>query len=282
MFEDFPPKSVVVGIDGSRAAIRAALWAVDEVAGTHIPLRLRYIRQLNPAASRSETQAAMVTAEEAVYEAYNAVEAAGKPGKVEMEIVEGRTVPALIEASESTPLLCIGDIGSGQTSPAGLGSTATALVHSAHCSVAVVRADHSQEPTHDRWIVAHITGSNDDAFVLASAFEEANRRSAPLVVMTAGHSGLHEHLNDAFTCDYERRMCAILDRYVAIWQPHYPGVDVRTAVASSGFLEYLAEQANAIQLVIVGATQKDNLQQLVSPAADHALRHSDFALLVVR
>lgn len=30
MFDRYPPKSVVVGVDGSAAAIRAARWAVDE------------------------------------------------------------------------------------------------------------------------------------------------------------------------------------------------------------------------------------------------------------
>jgi len=34
------PPSVVVGIDGSRAAVRAALWAVDAAVSRDIPLRL--------------------------------------------------------------------------------------------------------------------------------------------------------------------------------------------------------------------------------------------------
>ena len=34
--------SVVVGIDGSRAAVDAALWAVDEAVSRDIPLRLVY------------------------------------------------------------------------------------------------------------------------------------------------------------------------------------------------------------------------------------------------
>ena len=34
--------SVVVGIDGSRAALDAALWAVDEAVSRDIPLRLVY------------------------------------------------------------------------------------------------------------------------------------------------------------------------------------------------------------------------------------------------
>ena len=41
---DFPSSSpaVVVGIDGSRTAVDAALWAVDEVVSRDIPLRLVY------------------------------------------------------------------------------------------------------------------------------------------------------------------------------------------------------------------------------------------------
>jgi nucleotide-binding universal stress UspA family protein len=282
MFEVFPPKSVVVGIDGSQAAIRAALWAVDEVAGTDIPLRLFYIRELSPTASRSEARSAMVTAEEAVYEAYNAIEAVGKPVKVEMEIVEGRPVPTLICASETTPLLCIGDTGAGRaSSPAGFGSTATALVHAAHCSVAVIRAPQNDELTDSRWIVAHVVGSADDDDVLEFAFEEASRRNAPLLVMTAWRSGFDDLQNDSLINQHEREIRAILDRYIGLWRPRYPAVRVHTIAAHNTFLNYLTEHANTIRLVVVGATQKDEVQQLVGPAADHALHRSDFALLVV-
>jgi hypothetical protein len=34
------PKSVVVGVDGSKAALNAAKWAVDEAISPQIPLRL--------------------------------------------------------------------------------------------------------------------------------------------------------------------------------------------------------------------------------------------------
>lgn len=282
MFETFPPKSVVVGIDGSQAAIRAALWAVDEVAGTDVPLRLLYIRELSATASRCEAQAAMAAAEEAVYEAYNAIEAVEKPVKVEMMIVEGRAVPGLVSASESTHLLCIGDNGIGQSSPAGFGSTATALVHAAHCTVAVVRGVHQQEPAENRSIVAHVTASADDSAVLEFAFEEASRRNAPLLVMTAWRSGFDDLQNDSLIKEHDRRMGAVLDGYLELWSPRYPGVHVRSVAAYNTFLNYLTEHATTIQSVVVGATQTDEVQQLLGPAADDALRHSDFALLVVR
>jgi hypothetical protein len=45
MLDYHPPKSVVVGIDGSDAAVRAALWAADKVAGTDTALRLLCISE---------------------------------------------------------------------------------------------------------------------------------------------------------------------------------------------------------------------------------------------
>ena len=282
MLEPFPPKSVVVGIDGSPAALRAAFWAVDEVAGTDIPLRLLYIRELSSAAGQAETRAVMERAEEAVHDAYHAINEAGKPVKVEMEIIEGCPLPTLIQASESTPLLCVGDTGAGQSSPAGFGSTAAALMRSAHCSVAIVRGSHVARPTRGRSIVAHVVGSVDDELVLERAFEEADRRKAPLVVMTAWRSEFDNLQPDRLLKEQERLMRAVLDRYAALWTPHYPAVTVDTVVAYGPFLNYLADRAETAQLVVIGATQAIELQQLSSPAADRALQRSDFAVLVAR
>ena len=84
MFDRYPPKSVVVGVDGSQAAIRAARWAVDEVAGTDIPLRLLYVAKADESPGPLEARAALVTAEEVVHDAYNAVAEMGMPLKVEL------------------------------------------------------------------------------------------------------------------------------------------------------------------------------------------------------
>jgi len=282
MLEPFPPKSVVVGIDGSQAALQAALWAVDEVAGTDVPLRLMYIRELSTAAGVAETRAATEAAEEAVQSAYHAIGKAGKPVKVEMDIVEGCPLSALVQASRSTPLLCVGDTGSGQSSPAGFGSTATALIRSAHSSVAIVRGGPAGERTRSRSVLAHVVGSVDDELVLEYGFEEANRRKAPLVMMTAWRTEFDNLQNDRLLREQERRMRAVLDRYAAQWTPHYAGVTLDTVVAYGPFLNYLADHAESTQLVVVGATQAIEVQQLCRSTADRALRLSDFAVLVAR
>ena len=117
MFDRYPPKSVVVGVDGSQAAIRAARWAVDEVAGTDIPLRLLYVTKANPSASPDQARAALMAAEEVVHHAYRAIDEMGKPLKVETEVIDGHPVPTLIAASRSTTLLCVGDTGARCSRP---------------------------------------------------------------------------------------------------------------------------------------------------------------------
>ena len=46
-------KSVVVGIDGSQAAVNAAKWAVDEAISRQMPLRLVYVVARREAQSAS-------------------------------------------------------------------------------------------------------------------------------------------------------------------------------------------------------------------------------------
>jgi nucleotide-binding universal stress UspA family protein len=283
MFENFPSKSVVVGIDGSRAAIRAAQWAVHEVAGTDTQLRLLYSREPNPYADRRVSCRLLAAGEEALHEAYAAVEAMGKCVKVEIDIIQGRSIPTLIEAMASARLVCIGNAESGNPCSNGFGSTAATLVQSAQCPVAVVRGDRHADPTDKRSIVTLVGGSpDDDAAAVEWGFEEAQRRKAPLVLMTAYRTGFDLLQEDHILHDHERRMGAALDRYIATRAPRYPDVQLDTVTAFGTFLGYLADHATTIQLAIVGAHRTSEICQLLGPSGAVALGHSDFSLLVAR
>ena len=54
MREKPAPPSIVVGVDGSKAAIHAALWAVDEALSRDIPLRLLHAVDPGEAAEGAE------------------------------------------------------------------------------------------------------------------------------------------------------------------------------------------------------------------------------------
>ncbi len=61
----------------------------------------------------------------------------------------------------------------------------------------------------------------------------------------------------------------------------YPEVEADTIALEGPFLDYLAEHAASIQLVMVGAARTGEVRQLLGPAGALALRDSDFSLLIV-
>ena len=102
MSEQFILPSVVVGIDGSRTAVHAALWAIDEALSREIPLRL---------VAAAETIDARTDAEAAVRSAAAAVAATGRPIRIETQVITGAPIPALLEASGAAAMICIGAVG---------------------------------------------------------------------------------------------------------------------------------------------------------------------------
>lgn len=90
-------KTIIVGIDGSHAAITAALWGVDEAISRAVPLRLvSVIKPTHP--SPDDYDRDLAHAERSLREAQSAVEAAGKLVKIETDIPRGPAGPVLVEA----------------------------------------------------------------------------------------------------------------------------------------------------------------------------------------
>ena len=120
------PPSIVVGIDGSKAAINAALWAIDEAVSRDIPLRLLYAIEPDDTQQTRPERAArkLAIAENAVRYAFMVVEGADRPVKIEVEITQERAITSLIRASASAAMVCIGAVGAHHFRPDRVGSTA--------------------------------------------------------------------------------------------------------------------------------------------------------------
>src|ERR1700756_953771 len=136
-------KSVVVGIDGSQAAINAARWAVDEATRRQLPLRLVHV------IGRSEAQAASVQpsdwevecGETALDRADVAVHDVGKPVEVETALLSGDPEQVLINESQDAALVCVGTDRRGWAADKVLGATEAALATRAQCPVAIIRTN---------------------------------------------------------------------------------------------------------------------------------------------
>jgi nucleotide-binding universal stress UspA family protein len=245
--------SVVVGIDGSRSALRAALWAVDEAVVGDVPLRLVY------AIDSAESESG---AESAIRDAFAAVESTRKPVKIEAEVVHERPVTALLAESRSAAMTCVGSTGLKHAVHGHIGSTASALVSSAHCAVAVVPI--TAVPTPAGSVLAVVNESLDSAAVLALGVREAWLRGAPLGVLTAAAP-------------------ARVERYLAFWRRTYPDVDICPVARQGGvvdYLEYRHRTADPVQLVVVDPRHPGPADMLIAPAGRAALDAARCTLLV--
>ena len=104
MAHTFTPQSIVVGMDGSRAAVAAALWAVDEAIGRGLALQL-------VAAAEPGTDAA--AAEAAVRDGVAAVDSAGRRELLEINatVIADTPLGALLGASRTAAMVCVGAVG---------------------------------------------------------------------------------------------------------------------------------------------------------------------------
>jgi nucleotide-binding universal stress UspA family protein len=241
MSDMYPAPSVVVGIDGSRAATHAALWAVDEAVARDIPLRLVYV--VDPLGSsgvgpQDDPQGA---ARAALYAAYRTVDATGKPVKIETEILWGRPLTKLMEESWSAALICVGSIGLNHARRIG-GTVVAALAESALCPVAVVHRPPGAPGTPE---VKEVVAQVDNGSVLRHAFDEARLRGVPLRALSAHVAETPDDVSDR-----NRLAQAQLSRRLARWMPLYPDVPVESAVIRGSIARYLRANADTGQLFV--------------------------------
>lgn len=92
---------VVVGIDGSRAAIHAAEWAIDEAIDRNVPLCLVHVTRVVVSTKSfvDEYRIDKEYAETALRAAASAVKATGKPVKLDCIIRHGLAGDALVAES---------------------------------------------------------------------------------------------------------------------------------------------------------------------------------------
>jgi nucleotide-binding universal stress UspA family protein len=138
MTDVLPSAAVVVGIDGSRTAVGAALWAIDEAASRDIPLRLVYVIDPAELAAAGSKQGQFACARAALCDAQRAVEASATPVKIETEMLSGKPLAMLARVARSAAMICVGSIGTRHAIQ-GTGSVAAALPGMAQCPVAVIR-----------------------------------------------------------------------------------------------------------------------------------------------
>jgi len=272
MSEKFSPPSIVVGIDGSRGAVQAALWAIDEAVSREVPLRLLAV---------ADTPDGQAAAEVAVRAAAAAVEETGRAIRLETQVIVGAPTPTLIDASGTAAMVCIGAEGLKHFDHNRVGSTATTLVTAARCPVAVVRGGGLPDAEGAGWVVVELDETPDSAAVLQFGVTEARLRNAALRVLGSWQSRYTDIHDSHAVADGNRLVRAQLDRRLSHWKHLYPDLDVRPVAIHGSALTYLSKHAAEIGLVVVGAPNATGVGELLGPMGLTALHDTDCTILVV-
>jgi nucleotide-binding universal stress UspA family protein len=268
------PGPVVVGIDGSDTAIRAAEWAAKEAVHHDVPLRLVYIIQITeePMASADAYPGEEEFAEDSLRAARSAVQATGLPVKIDTAVLCEDVDSALIAESKTSTLVCIGSAGIGRVANAVLGSVVTTLAEYAQCPVAIIRR-FGDGPLPESGFIAVVVddGGPDNPEVMQWAMEEARMRRAPVLALRGGRCWGHFEIAD-------ERFCRRLDA----WLRRYPDVEVAAASTRLSLARYLEGYFGAVQLVVIGTEDVHRVPRLVGRQGLSIFAHADCSVLVVR
>lgn len=284
------PHEILVAVDESPESDTAVSWAAREAA-----IRNTSVRLLHVAAPILVTWP-ISTAESAVAEwqddssrqildhaekIFHTDAAVADAVGVRTESVAAPIVPALIEATKTALMVVVGNRGTGSRERLALGSVTAGLLHHAHCPVVVVHTRDAADSTGP--VVLGIDGSPASEDATRLAFEEASLRGADLVAI---HAWSDITVFPAIEMDwhlYQEEAKEILAERLAGWQEQYPDVHVERRLPCDRPAQWLADESEHAQLVVVGSRGRGGFAGLLLGSVSSAVaRTSDAPVIVVR
>ncbi|MCX4092440.1 universal stress protein [Nocardia sp. alder85J] len=279
-----PIPPIIVGIDGSAMSHRAAAWAAADAAlygcRLHLVHSVAGPSGLGPGVAWAGIDYGWVhaEAERVLAEATEIVRAAVPDDgpTITMEITLQHTVTDLVELSKSARLVVVGDRGLGAVGRGLLGSVSSAVLHHAHCPVAIVHsATATDTQPADLPVVVGVDGTANSVPALEIAFEEASRRKVGLTAVHAW-SDLSAGLEVSITGwdaihDSE---AAVLAETMAGWTQRYPDVAVHRILARNSPTRALLDAADHAQLVVVGSHGRGGFTGMLIGSTSNSLAHA--------
>jgi len=264
-----PPRgAILVGVDGSAAALGAVRWAARDAALRNVPLTLvqvvdaplpEWFEVASPAGFRHRQEKRLRDYIESAMKV--AEQSTGECGPVEIDsqVIHSATVPTLVSLSAEVEMVVVGYRGHGGVLARSVpGSVSSALVYHAHCPVAVIHdveaivGNAAPAP-----VLVGIDGSPASEAATAIAFEEASRRGVGLTALHAWNDprfseskALYQDATwDAQLSEEEETLAERL----AGWHERYPEVGIRRIVEIGDPARWLIETSERAQLLVVGS-----------------------------
>ncbi|WP_432969259.1 universal stress protein [Dactylosporangium sp. CA-233914] len=286
-------RTVVVGVDGSRASLTAVDWAAADAALCGCALRIM-CAFVCPALYAPALIA--VPDEPGVQEAGagTVAEAAARAGavapglEVRTDLQAQPPAAALVAASKEACTVVVGSRGRGGFAGLLLGSVGVQVADHAACPVVIVR--HADRPAgHEAGrVVVGFDGSPCAERALRFAYEQAARREVGLTVVHAypwpagprpGDTSPIVREPDDLREDERRALAGSTAGYAG----QYPGVDVRHTVMHGRAGAVLTELSAGAELLVVGSRGRGGFTGLLlGSVSQSVIHHAAGPVAVVR
>ena len=261
-----PHNGILVGADGSPCSKTAVQWAARAAAMRNVPLTVVVV--FRPVDGWSGMVLSMVPFPEDIgqmqeaegrriiedaIEIVNATTRDSGRLQVNSEVLWSPLVPTLVDLTKEAQMIVVGCRGRGALSRGLLGSVSTALVHHAHCPVAVIHDDAPRPPgfAHAPVLVG-VDGVSASELATAIAFDEASWRGVDLVALHTLSDADWPDLPHIKWSGVKAAADEALAERLAGWQERYPHVTVRRVVEYAYPARHLLREAESAQLVVVG------------------------------
>ncbi|HTJ70435.1 MAG TPA: universal stress protein [Actinospica sp.] len=278
--------AVVVGVDPSENALRAAEWAAAEAVARNVPLLLVHALHIpDVSVLEPDEYALRARADGAILVDRVAAEVRARvPGvSTRTEVSYLSPAHALTEFSRHAGLVVTGTRGHGGFAGMLVGSVSRRLAAHAHCPLVVVRGGLPGEPLNE--VVLGVE-PGQDAAPIRFAFAAAARYGALLHAVRVWHPhAVYSSVAGGYCEDLDQTRADEIGTVEKLLEPiaaDFPGVPVQISAGRGNTVPVLTEAARDTWLLVVGAHRhRGPLSVGAGYVVDGLIAHSPTPVAVV-
>ncbi|GAA5020246.1 universal stress protein [Actinopolymorpha pittospori] len=287
--------AIVVGVDGSENGLKALAWALEEAGLRGCPVRMIHAFQPTHGRGRGGRRSPARSRMEQMYEEGTAVFDAARARLAEHRherllvgtaLYEGAPAQVLIDLVSRARMCVVGRRGRGGIANLLPGSTSMSLGVHARVPVVIVPADWPEaRPPSSAPVVVGVDLPLECETALEFAFEEAQLRGAPLLVVSAWEivnpyvynlRGLQEAVGER-----RARVDRMLAETLAPWREKYPQVAVRVVAEQSHPTATLVAHSAGAQLLVLGGRARPRNEIVTGSVTRAVLRRVGCPVAVI-
>jgi nucleotide-binding universal stress UspA family protein len=271
-------------------------WAAQEAAMRNVPLRIVHVAYpaigawagwgvppVSPPEGLAETleDHARSVIDDAIAVVDTAIDGNDRL-PVSSEIVWSSPVPTLVDLTKEAQMMVVGRRGQGALARGLLGSVTAALIHHAHCPVAVIHENTAQPfGPMGAPVLVGIDGSPASELATAIAFDEASWRGVDLVALHTWSDAEWPHFPEMEWSAIQATAEETLGERLAGWRQNYPDVTVHKVVMFETPARHLLERSKSAQLVVVGSHGRGGFTGMLLGSVSRAVVHGAHVPVIV-